>query len=175
MRDYFLTTDRIGFSVWTDADLELASSLWGNPTVSHFMNTTGHFSEEDIKARLQTETSNYQKYGLQYYPIFRLSDGLFLGCCGYCPHDLPNAVYELGCHLLPEFWGQGYAYEACKAAAEYGFREKPIKKILIRHHPKNIRSQHLIAHLGATPIGTTVYPPTGLNHPTYIILPTTKQ
>lgn len=30
-REYFLTTERLGFSWWTGEDLELAKSLWGIP------------------------------------------------------------------------------------------------------------------------------------------------
>ena len=33
-RDYFLRSERVGFSTWNESDRELAYSLWGNPEVS---------------------------------------------------------------------------------------------------------------------------------------------
>lgn len=33
-REFFLKTDRIGFSKWIQNDIELAELLWGNPEVT---------------------------------------------------------------------------------------------------------------------------------------------
>ena len=166
---YFLTTDHIGFSLWKDTDFPLARSLWGDPRVSKFMCRTGIFTDDDIKTRLETEIHNYKTYGIQYYPIFSLSDNDFVGCCGYCPHDLENNVFELGCHLRPEYWGRSFGYEACLAAMEYGFKTKHLGTFLVRHHPQNIRSRTMITRLGCKQDGYTTYPPTGLQHPSYLV------
>ena len=52
--------------------------------------------------------------GITYWPLFRLSDGEFVGCCGLKPHPDPDTL-ALGFHLRPDFWGQGYASEAARA------------------------------------------------------------
>ena len=43
MREYFLKSERLGFSVWTEDDLDLARSLWGSPDVTKFICATGGF------------------------------------------------------------------------------------------------------------------------------------
>ena len=40
-REYFLTTERLGFSWWTGEDLELANGLWEDPQVCRYIWTAG--------------------------------------------------------------------------------------------------------------------------------------
>ena len=54
MRKYFLKSERLGFSVWTEDDLDLARSLWGSPDVTKFICATGVFSDDEVKARLSS-------------------------------------------------------------------------------------------------------------------------
>ena len=108
MREYFLKSERLGFSVWTEDDLDLARSLWGSPDVTKFICATGVFSDDDIKARLALEISNYAKYGVQYYPLFDLESGEFAGVGGFRPYDLDKNIYEMGIHLRNPFQRGGY-------------------------------------------------------------------
>ena len=62
MRNYFLSTGRIGFSLWQDSDLPLAKLFWGDPYVTQFICAPGRFSERDIDQRLQTEIENYYSH-----------------------------------------------------------------------------------------------------------------
>ncbi len=70
MREYFIKTVRIGFSKWNNADLNLASQLWGEEEVTRFICSTGKFTQEEIANRLNTEIRNYELYHIQYWPIF---------------------------------------------------------------------------------------------------------
>ena len=119
-RTYFIKTDRIGFSKWNRDDIELARTLWGNPDVTKFICASGHFSEEDIQERLAVEIGNEDKYQVQYWPIFELNSNEFIGCCGLRPYK--KNQYEMGFHLLPEYWGEKFATEAANAVIDYAFR-----------------------------------------------------
>jgi hypothetical protein len=55
MREYFIKTDRIGFSKWNASDFDLAAQLWGDQEVTQFICTTGMFTNQDIIDRLDTE------------------------------------------------------------------------------------------------------------------------
>lgn len=52
-RDFFLTTNRIGFSEWEKDDIKLAELLWGDPDVTRFICANGKFSTNDIRTRLE--------------------------------------------------------------------------------------------------------------------------
>ena len=109
-RDFFLTTNRIGFSKWQKGDIQLAELLWGDPDVTRFICASGRFDADDISARLEKEIYNETKYHVQYWPVFELSSGDLIGCCGLRPYR--GGKYEIGFHLRPQFWGKGYAAEA---------------------------------------------------------------
>lgn len=164
-RTYFLKTERIGFSRWCADDLALAEKLWGNPKVTHFISAKGMFTHEEIQNRLQTEIHNGKTSGIQYWPVFDLASGDFLGCCGLRPYD--EGIYEAGIHLLPEYWHQGYAQEALSAVSGYAFSVLNAAKLFAGHHPQNAASRRLLQKAGFRYVRDEYYPPTGLNHPSY--------
>ena len=167
-KEYFLKTERIGFSKWKDNDLEYAKFLWGNPEVTRYICANGIFSHEDIINRLNREIDNDNKYHVQYWPIFELDSCKFIGCCGLRPYD--ENIYEIGFHLCPEFWGQEYASEAANRVIEYAFNTLHVKKLFAGHHPHNIASSKLLHKLGFVFISDEYYEPTGLYHPSYELI-----
>ena len=152
------------FSKWTNEDSPLAEQLWGNGKVTKYICARGVFTKHEIRARLNLEIENDANFGVQYWPLFSKS-GSFIGCCGLRPHD--ENEYELGFHLLPEFWHQGYATEAAKAVMRYAFQELGAKKLFAGHNPKNIASKNTLTALGFVYTHDEFYPPTGLMHPSY--------
>lgn len=164
-RDYFLQTERIGFSKWRNSDIGLAKLLWGNPEVTRFICAAGKFSEKDIVDRLDREVYNDKKYQVQYWPVFQLSSNEFIGCCGLRPRV--EIEYEIGFHFRPEFWGQRYASEAANAVIDYAFRVLKADKLFAGHNPNNVASRKTLLRLGFAYIGDEFYEPTGLQHPSY--------
>ena len=167
MRDFFLMTERIGFSHWQTADRPLAISLWGDPAVTRYIAQDGRFTPDQIDARLREEIERQRTYGVQYYPIFLRSDQTFLGCCGLRPWDGPEDALELGFHLCAPHWGHGYATEAARAIIRYAFDTLGTSLLMAGHHPDNHPSQALLVKLGFCYLRDAYYPPTGRNHPTY--------
>lgn len=164
-REYFLTTERLGFSWWTGEDLELANGLWEDPQVCRYICAAGQFSDDEVRKRLALEMENGQHHYVQYWPVFELETGRLAGCCGLRPHG--SRTYELGIHLKPEFWGRGIAAEACRAAIWYAFGELDAEGLFAGHHPDNQRSGKLLERLGFVYTGNEFYSPTGLYHPSY--------
>lgn len=164
-RKYFMKTGRIGFSKWNKNDTESAELLWGEPEVTRYICADGIFSKEDISNRLHKEVFNDEESGVQYWPIFELGTNELIGCCGLRPYK--ENVYEIGFHLRPKFWGQGYATEAANAAIRYAFAKLKAEKLFAGHNPNNTASKKVLSKLGFTYIGDEYYPPTGLYHPSY--------
>lgn len=52
MRNFFLKTNRMGFSQWEENDGELARQLWGDPEVTRWICASGRFRPDEITARL---------------------------------------------------------------------------------------------------------------------------
>ena len=161
----FLETNRVRFEKWQKNDLEQATLLWGDPEVTRYICATGVFRPEDIDARLNKEVSNGEEFGLQYWPIFHKESGELIGCCGLRPRA--EKEYEIGFHLRPKFWRQGYAVEAANAVINYAFEVLKAETLFAGHNPKNVASKSVLAKLGFAYIGDEFYGPTGLYHPSY--------
>ena len=164
MRLYFMQSERIGFRIWSPADLGLAVALWGDARVSGLIG--GPFTEQQVRERLELEISTQESSGFQYWSIFRLQDDVHLGCCGLRPHPGDDAL-ELGFHLLFEHWGQGYGSEAASAVMNHAFGRLGVEALFAGHHPENQTSARLLQRLGFRHVSDELYPPTGLVHPSY--------
>ncbi len=168
--EYFLTTKRCGFSHWKIEDLELAITLWGQPEVTKYICASGEFTMEQIESRLHTEINNLKNYGVQYFPFYTLEGDKFVGCCGLRPYKNEVGVYEIGFHLLKEYWCQGYAFEVATKMINYAFSTLDVKELKAGHNPNNIASKKVLSKLGFQYEMDEFYEPTGLYHPLYKLL-----
>jgi RimJ/RimL family protein N-acetyltransferase len=162
-------TERLAFRPWSEDDVGLALRLWGDPVVTELIG--GPLSEEEVRERLARETNSFEAHGVQYWPIFLLSDGGHLGCCGLRPYRPEEGIYELGFHLHTEYWGRGYAAEAARAVIGFAFDQLGATALFAGHHPRNPASSRLLEKLGFQYTHDEFYPPTGLEHPSYLLEP----
>ena len=167
MAQYFLLTPRLGFRSWSDADLDLAMSLWGDPEVTALFDSRGLLSREHVRERLARELDNERELGVQYWPFFLRQTGEFVGCAGLKPYDVARGVYELGFHLRAAFWGAGYATEAARAVIEHAFASLQPAALVAGHNPRNHASKRVLEKLGFTYLRDERFAGTGLMHPLY--------
>lgn len=166
---YFLKSSRLGFRTWSMEDVSLAVKLWGNAEVTHTFG--GPFSEPQILERLAREIASQLAYKLQYWPIFLLAGYEFAGCCGLRPYQTGKQIFELGYHLLPQFWGKGLATEAAQTVVSYAFGTLALKGLFAGHQPGNTASARVLEKLGFRYTHDEIYPPTGELHPSYSLAP----
>ena len=156
-----LETKRLYFSHWKDCDQTLTYQLWSNPQVTQYIG----IKEEDIIPRYQKEIQNDETYHVSYWPIFLKETNELIGCCGLRPYQ--DNIYELGFHFLPQYWHQGYAFEAAQTVIHHAFSTLKVNQLVAGHHPMNHASAHLLMKLGFIYRGDEYYQPTGLYHPSY--------
>lgn len=168
---YFLTSERIGFRHWREDDLDLALGLWGDPEVTRLVDARTPLQPGQVRARLADEIARRRRYGIQYWPIFLRANGEHLGCCGLREKYPAERVLEFGVHLRRAAWGKGLASEAGRAAIAWAFREGGAAQLFAGHHPENHGSRRMLLKLGFRHVGDEFYPPTGLQHPSYLLTP----
>ena len=103
-------------------------------------------TREQTDARLQLELRHGAEHGVQYWPTFHGSDE-FVGAVDLRMHD---EYPELGFHLRPENWQQGYAVEAASSVLDHAFSMLALEFVVAGHHPANVASQRTIERLGFT-------------------------
>ena len=166
MREYFLTSKRLGFGRWAEEDVALALGLWGDPEVTRF--TGGRLTELQVRERLTREIDTLERYRVQYWPLFLQESGEHIGCCGLRPPRREAAnVYEFGFQLRTVYWRRGFAREAAGAIIPYAFDMLGAQALRAGHHPANEVSRHLLHTLGFRYTHDEIYPPTGLLEPCY--------
>lgn len=166
-REFFMTTERIGFSTWKETDMVLATDLWGDKEVTKYICATGVFSRELIRERLQIEMQNQKEYQMSYWPIFNMITNEFIGCCGLRPYCLEKNSYEIGFHIMKNHWQKGYGKEAALKVIWYGFTQLHGRELFAGHNPNNEKSKNLLLKLGFQYVRDEFYKPTGLFHPSY--------
>ncbi|WP_176586227.1 GNAT family N-acetyltransferase [Priestia megaterium] len=169
MREYFLKTERLGFSTWNSDDIKYVNSLWGDENVTKFIVANGKMSVNQIQDRLDKEIEMYLQNNIQYWPVFLLQTNELVGCCGIRPYNTQDEILEFGIHLKPLYWGQGIAQEASQAVIGYSFNTLGVNGLFAGHNPKNKDSARLLKKLGFKYTHDEFYKPTGLQHPSYLL------
>jgi len=169
MNDYFLRSTRLGFRWWLTSDLPLALALWGDPAVTRYLSAHA-YTPRDVELRLEREIASQRSHGLQYWPIFALDTGEHVGCCGLRTRAAQPGIPELGVHVVSRHWRKGYAFEAASCVIDYAFSVRRDRALFAGHNPANAASRALLARLGFVHTHDELYPPTGLEHPSYLLI-----
>jgi len=143
--------------------------LWGDFEVTKFIEARGKLTREKVRELLSKEIETQQSFNVQYWPIFLLNTNEHIGCCGLRPYDLKNIIYEIGAHILSDYWRKGYAYEASRRVIDYAFNNLNCSALFAGHNPKNNSSKRLLEKLNFNYVRHEYYEPTGLNHPSYLL------
>lgn len=94
----------------------------------------------------------YEDNGFGYYIVRKTSDQEAVGICGFLKK--PDLEYpDFGFALLPEYYGHGYAFEACKAVLSFGIKEFGFRFLDAVTTDDNERSAHLLIKLGFEKVG----------------------
>ena len=111
-------------------------------------------SEEWISLQLKGYKEN--KYGLQ--ALIEKKSGEFVGQCGLLMQTIDGRnELEIGYHLIPRYWGNGYAIESAREFKKIGFENNLAESIISIIDLENISSQKVAQRNGMTKETKTVY------------------
>jgi len=79
--------------------------------------------------------------------VARKSDGASIGMCGLLKRDnLPDV--DLGYAYLPDYWGQGYAFEAAEATLQHAAAKFDLARVIAVVSQGNSGSIRVLEKLG---------------------------
>lgn len=82
------------------------------------------------------------RYGLM--ALVDKETGLLVGQCGLLAQIVDGEPeIEVGYHILPQYWGKGYAPEAAKFFIDYAFKNDLVQSIISVIDVGNIKSQRV--------------------------------
>ena len=144
-----LETARLRLRRFAAADAAFVLRLLNEPSFVRNVGDRGVRTVEDAAAYIRGgPIASYAHHGFGLY-LVELKDGTPIGTCGVLKRDeLPDA--DIGYSLLPEFWSQGFAYEAATAIRDYARSVLGLDRLLAIVSPENDPSARLLEKLGFT-------------------------
>ncbi len=146
-----------------DRDAEAAFDMYGNPEVMRYLGRAPVVIEsvalQRERLRSINETIKERSDGGGYWAIEDKATGEVVGTV--ILKRLPGADevltddWEVGWHLRPKHWGNGYATEAAQGAIQYGFAQLKLPMINAIANKENTASLRVMDRLGMTHLGTT--------------------
>jgi ribosomal-protein-alanine N-acetyltransferase len=103
--------------------------------------------ESAINYILEGPVASYQAYGFGLYLVELIDTGEPIGICGVIKRDFLDHA-DLGFALMPEYRGNGYAFESARATVDFARDELRLAHIVAFTAPGNVRSINLLAKLG---------------------------
>lgn len=143
-----IETGRLRLRPMGMGDLDELTALHADPEVTEFIRPLDRAAAEE---RLRRDEVEWSERGHGLLAVLDRRDDAFLGRCGlkYWPQFEET---ELGWALRREAWGRGYATEAARACAEWGFSEFDMPYLTAMIAPENVRSARVAERLGLTPL-----------------------
>ena len=121
----------------------------GNPEATRYFPTTADSAAKQAKDWMERQLGRYAvgTYGMM--ALIHKGTGEWIGQSGMITQEVAGATeLEVGYHVFPRFWLQGYATEAARALRDFAFQNLPIQSVISIIHRDNIGSQRVAMHNG---------------------------
>ncbi len=142
-----LETDRLRLVEFAPEDAPFVLRLLNEPSFRRYIGDRGVRTLDDARRYIADgPAAGYARDGHGLFRVLRRTDGETVGMCGVLKRDaLPDP--DIGFSFLPEFWSQGYAFEAADAAMRHA-RSIGVVRILAITTKDNGPSMRLLGKLG---------------------------
>lgn len=166
---YLLQTSRLSLRPFTLADAGHIVELFNRPSFIRFIGDRGVRTVADAENYLtQGPLKSYEQNGFGLWRVEQKETQAFVGMCGLIKRPELEDV-DIGYALLPEFWGRGYATEACAAVLAYAHYTLKLKRLVAIVSPDNAASLRVLEKIGLQFERTLLWPQDGSELRVYAI------
>ena len=129
-------------------DAPFVVRLLNEPSYIQNIGDRGVRSIEDAQRYLREgPLSMYERFGFGLWHTARKSDGAVVGMCGLLRRDILPDV-DIGYAYLPEYWGQGFAFEAAAATLRHAATKFGLRRLIGVVSQGNMGSIRVLEKLG---------------------------
>lgn len=151
-------TERLTIRKFTEEDVEFIFTLLNSNGWLEFIGDRNIKTLKDARLYiLNGPLFSYLKFGFGPYLIALKETNLAIGMSSLIKRDTLEDV-DLGFALLPEYSGNGYAFEASDAVIRFSKEQLQIQKLVAITNLTNTRSVSLLKKLGFKSDGTITFP-----------------
>ncbi len=158
MKKHLFQSERLGFRIWSEDDLDAMHEMNSNPNVMrHFPRTKT--KEESLQFILDLQ-EHYQKYSYTYFAVDRLDTNECIGFIGLAYQTYEAAFTpspDIGWRLLEKHWNNGFATEGARRCLEYA-KELGLERVVAIASRGNIESMNVMRKIGMEKKGIFKHP-----------------
>jgi ribosomal-protein-alanine N-acetyltransferase len=143
-----LETERLVLRELSDGDAPTLFEYFSSPEYTRYLTFDSHNTLEHTKRFIDWTREIFEKKDSIRWGIEQKELGRLIGTCGlhFWRRDIRCA--EVGYHIGPPFWGNGYATEVLRALVDFGFQHMNLNRIEGRHNAGNDASGRVMEKLG---------------------------
>ena len=142
-----LETERTILRKVTEADADFVLNLLNQPSFIRYIGDRNVRTTREARDYIESRfTESYKKFGFGMWAVELKETNQPVGICGFVKRDsLPDA--DIGFAFLPQYAGQGYAYESANGSMEYGRNVLNLNPVLAITSKDNESSGRLLGKL----------------------------
>lgn len=152
-----LYTDHLVLRPWTEQDIHVLHRLWTDSDVFRYLFDGAVINIQQASALVRDGIETAARTGLGFWSIHLSLSTSLLGFCGFSP-SVDKLEAELLYGLLPRYWGQGFATEACLGILSYLWSATAFTHVYAKTDELNEKSLGVIQRLGMRLLGTRCGP-----------------
>jgi len=159
MTEYIIyETERLLLRPTSIEDAEFILELFNTPDWLKYIGDRNVLSVESAREYIKCKMlPQMERLGFGNYTVIRKSDHVSMGICGLYDREGMEGL-DIGFAFLPEYRGNGYAFEAANKLKQIVLHDFGITDIVAITTKDNVASQKLLEKLGLTLTGTTKIP-----------------
>ena len=143
-----LETERLNLCLFTPDDAPFILTLVNEPSFLRYIGDKKVRNLEDARQYLTNgPIASYQKNGFGLMRVELKDSHTSIGMCGLLKRDELSDP-DIGFAFLPDFWNQGFAFEAAAAVMKDAREQLRLDRILAIVNPDNYASMKLLERLG---------------------------
>jgi RimJ/RimL family protein N-acetyltransferase len=145
-----LTTSRLLLRHWREDDVPAMAVINADPEVMRWIGAGTPIDEDATAAGIARSEQHWETHGFGLFAVEIRATGRLAGFTGLnTPYFLPEVLpaVEIGWRLGRQFWGQGIATEAARAALDFGFADRGLDRIVSIHQVGNDASGRIMQKL----------------------------
>ena len=143
-----LRTERLLLRHMTTDDAVFMLGMLNEPSYLRFIGDRGVRTLEAARDYiLAGPVDMVRRLGFGFYMVELRDTGCPVGVCGLAKRDFLDDA-DIGYAFAPQYWGQGYAYEAAIAVLAHAKNDIGLRRIVATVRPDNAASVGLLEKLG---------------------------
>lgn len=142
-------TKRLALRPVADTDFQFLRKLDTDLKIMKFVG--GPKSEAETLESFNKNYERYKNHGIGLYIVVNLDNNENIGRAGlFAKKENDSLIWEIGCSLIPEAWGKGYATEICLFLRDWALNNLDTSFVVCVFDSENSGSKKIAQKLGMT-------------------------